>query len=57
LDVRRRGLRRRARGRHVLVAGNSQAQWINPQDWLTDVLDKIGRGHPINAIDNLLPWN
>lgn len=29
----------------------------NPQEWLTDVLDRIGKGHPINRIDELLPWN
>ncbi len=30
---------------------------VNPQHWLTDVLDRIGRGHPINRLDELLPWN
>ncbi|EGD58026.1 Transposase [Novosphingobium nitrogenifigens DSM 19370] len=30
---------------------------INPQEWLADVLDRIGKGHPINRIDELLPWN
>ena len=29
---------------------------VNPQHWLTDVLDRIGKGHPINRIDDLLPW-
>lgn len=29
---------------------------VNPQDWLTDVLDRIGKGHPISRIDELLPW-
>jgi hypothetical protein len=29
---------------------------VNPQIWLTDVLDRIGKGHPINRIDELLPW-
>jgi transposase len=29
---------------------------VNPQDWLSDVLDRIGKGHPINRIDELLPW-
>lgn len=24
---------------------------INPQVWLTDVLDRIGKGHPINRVD------
>lgn len=30
---------------------------VNPQHWLADVLDRIGRGHPINQLDKLLPWN
>ncbi|EQB14284.1 hypothetical protein L284_12885 [Novosphingobium lindaniclasticum LE124] len=30
---------------------------VNPQEWLADVLDRIGTGHPINRIDELLPWN
>jgi hypothetical protein len=30
---------------------------VNPQAWLADVLDRIGKGHPINRIDELLPWH
>ncbi len=30
---------------------------VNPQVWLADVLDRSGKGHPINRIDELLPWN
>lgn len=30
---------------------------VNPQEWLADVLDRIGKGHTINRIDELLPWN
>lgn len=30
---------------------------VNPQEWLADALDRIGKGHPINRIDELLPWN
>ncbi len=30
---------------------------INPHEWLADVLDRIGKGHPINQIDELVPWN
>lgn len=29
---------------------------VNPQAWLADVLERIGKGHPINRIDELLPW-
>ncbi len=28
---------------------------VNPQAWLTDVLSRIA-DHPINRIDELLPW-
>lgn len=30
---------------------------VNPQEWQADVLDRISKGHPINRIDELLPWN
>ncbi len=30
---------------------------VNPQHWLADVLDRVGQGHPINRLDELLPWN
>ncbi|SCW86328.1 IS66 C-terminal element [Sphingobium faniae] len=30
---------------------------VNPQDWLADVLDRIGEGYPINRIDDLISWN
>lgn len=30
---------------------------LNPERWLADVLDRLARGHPINRIDELLPWN
>jgi hypothetical protein len=29
---------------------------INPESWLTDVIARIA-DHPINRIDELLPWN
>ncbi|WP_454797862.1 transposase domain-containing protein [Novosphingobium lindaniclasticum] len=30
---------------------------VNSQEWRAAVLDRIGKGHPINRIDELLPWN
>jgi len=30
---------------------------VNPQAWLTDVLQRLTDGHPINRIGELLPWN
>ena len=29
---------------------------LDPERYLTDVLTKIGAGHPIRRIDGLLPW-
>lgn len=30
---------------------------IDPQAWLADVFERMTSGHPINRIDDLLPWN
>lgn len=30
---------------------------VEPYAYLTDVLDRMTNGHPINRIDELLPWN
>ena len=30
---------------------------VEPFAWLRDVLESIGNGHPINRLDELLPWN
>jgi hypothetical protein len=29
---------------------------VNPETYLRDVLAKIAEGHPINRIDELMPW-
>ncbi|WP_324699955.1 MULTISPECIES: transposase domain-containing protein [Novosphingobium] len=29
---------------------------MEPEAWFTDVIERIGN-HPINRIDELLPWN
>lgn len=30
---------------------------VNAQVWLADVLQRVADGHPINRLDELLPWN
>jgi len=30
---------------------------VNPQTYLRDTLAKIAEGHPINRLDDLMPWN
>ncbi len=30
---------------------------LDPQAWLSDVIDSLARGHPINRLSELLPWN
>lgn len=30
---------------------------VEPQAWITDVLQRMTDGHPINRVDELLPWN
>jgi hypothetical protein len=40
-----------------LLATTAKLNDVNPQAWLADVLDRIGKGPPISRIDELLPWN
>ncbi|WP_445429082.1 IS66 family transposase [Alishewanella sp. HL-SH05] len=38
------------------ILGTAKLNGINPNDYLTAVLKRIGN-HPINRVDELLPWN
>jgi transposase len=29
---------------------------INPHEWLTEALTKLAQGHPVNRVDELMPW-
>ncbi|MFC2255080.1 IS66 family transposase [Labrys portucalensis] len=46
----------RAAAIYTLI-GTAKLNGINPEAWLTDVLSRIANGHPINRINELLPWN
>lgn len=30
---------------------------LNPEAWLAGAIDRMSRGHPINRLDERLPWN
>ncbi len=30
---------------------------LDPEAYLTDVIDRLEKGHPINRLRELLPWN
>ena len=38
------------------LIGTAKLNNVNPQAWLTDVLDRIA-GTPQSQLDELLPWN
>ena len=30
---------------------------LNPETYLADIIDRMAKGHPINRLGELLPWN
>jgi transposase len=39
-----------------LLLATAKLNDVPPQVWFSDVLHRVGKGHPINRIDELLPW-
>jgi hypothetical protein len=38
------------------IVQTAKLNGVNPEAYLKDTLAKIAEGHPINRIDELLPW-
>ena len=39
------------------VLESAKLNGLDPQTWLADVIDRTAKGHPINRLAELLPWN
>jgi transposase len=39
------------------IVESAKLNGLDPEAYLTAVLDRLARGHPMNRIDELLPWN
>ena len=39
------------------VLESAKLNGLDPQAWLRDVIDRMAKGHPINRLRELLPWN
>ncbi len=39
------------------VLESAKLSGLDPQTWLADVIDRMTKGHPINRLGELLPWN
>jgi transposase len=35
----------------------SRLNGLDPEAYLADVIDRMAKGHPINRLAELLPWN
>jgi transposase len=46
---------RRAAAMYTILA-SAKLNGLNPKSYLKDVLTRVAEGHPINRIDELLPW-
>jgi transposase len=39
------------------IVQTAKLNGVSPEAYLRDTFTKIADGHPINRIDNLMPWN
>jgi transposase len=39
------------------VLETARLNGLNPEAWLADTIDRMAKSHPINRLDELLPWN
>ena len=39
------------------VLESAKLNGLDPQAWLSDVIDRMANNHPINRLSELLPWN
>ncbi len=39
------------------VLETAKLNGLDPEAWLADVIDRMAKGHPINRLAELLPWN
>ena len=39
------------------VLESAKLNGLDPEAWLADVIDRMVKGHPINRLAELLPWN
>jgi hypothetical protein len=39
------------------VLESAKLNGLTPEGYLADIIDRMARGHPINRLAELLPWN
>jgi IS66 C-terminal element len=39
------------------ILQSAKLNGLNPEVYLADVIDRLAKGHPINRLSELLPWN